>query len=60
MIMEEEIAMLRNRLTLTQPIGSSNLLNRMIDDIDTIIKNLGEPVERTGAHKNGSWPTVLI
>ena len=47
MMMEDEIAILRTRLTSTQSISTCNILNCMIDDIDTMIKNLSEPVENS-------------
>lgn len=60
MMIEEEIAMLRNRLTSTQSIGSCNLLNCMIDDIDTNIKNLSEPVENSTTRTSSSDTTARM
>jgi hypothetical protein len=47
MLIEEDIALLEHRLTSTQSQSqsASNLVGRMIDDIDITLKNSNETVE---------------
>ena len=45
MMNEEDMALLEHRLTSTQPRASSNLVGRMIDDIDTILTKSNQTVQ---------------
>ena len=45
MMIQDDIALLEHRLTSTQPQLSSNLVGRMIDDINNILTNSNEMIE---------------